>query len=141
MPPSESWHAILVAVTASGLDVGALKAHAISQRWVTALDVNAVVASVEPASPLGAELTAAKAVRSTCQHLLQAGAPSNAQSGQRPIWTSAALQAGAADAPLELKVKAVQAQLPGFKDAALAAEGTRRSKAAEDAAAALQVCC
>ena len=51
------------------------------------------------------------------------------------------MQAGAADAPVELKVKAVQAQLPGFKDAALAAERTRRSKAAEDAAAALQVCC
>eukprot|EP00891_Asterochloris_glomerata_P002861 jgi/Astpho2/2861/fgenesh1_pg.00050_%23_119_t len=104
---SESWHAILVAVTASGLDIGALKAHAISQELVTALDISAVVASVEPASPLGAELAAAKA-------------------------------AGAADAPIELKVKAVQAQLPGFKDAALAAERARRSKAAEDAAAALQ---
>ena len=85
MPPSESWHAILVAVTTSGLDVGALKAHAISQGLVTALDVNAVVASVEPASALGAELTAAKAVRSACQQLLLAGAPSDARSGQRPI--------------------------------------------------------
>ena len=85
MPTSESWHAILVAVTASGLDIGALKAHAISQGLVTALDVNAVVASVEPASPLGAELTASKTVRSACQQLLHAGALSDARSGQRPI--------------------------------------------------------
>ena len=68
MPTSDSWHAILVAVTASGLDVGALKAHAISQGLVTALDVNVVAASVEPASALGAELTAAKAVRSACSN-------------------------------------------------------------------------
>lgn len=81
---SESWHAILVAVTASGLDIGALKAHAISQELVTALDISAVVASVEPASPLGAELAAAKAVRSTCLQLLHAGATCDARSGQKP---------------------------------------------------------
>ena len=85
MPTSESWHAILVAVTASGLDIGALKAHAISQGLATSLDVNAVVTSVEPASSLGAELTAAKAVRGACQQLLHAGVLSDARSGQWPI--------------------------------------------------------